>query len=208
MKGPAALWKGFRFGMLLQLAVGPVCLYIFRAASVGGFIAGEAGVAGVMFADGLYIALALLGVAAVIGRKGVRAALNAFGAVVLCLFGAATILGAFHISLLPGLSIDYDEARGTALGAAAVTASNPLTIVFWAGVFSSRIAQENMQKRQAVLFGLGALLSTLCFLTLVAAAGSAARQFLPDAAVTILNIVVGAFLIFFGIRMLVKKKSA
>lgn len=38
------LIKGFKFGMLLQLAVGPICLFIFQLASVNGFLIAERGV--------------------------------------------------------------------------------------------------------------------------------------------------------------------
>jgi threonine/homoserine/homoserine lactone efflux protein len=65
-----------------------------------------------------------------------------------------------------------------------------------------------MEKSQAARFGLGAVASTLFFLSLVALLGSALKQFLPDIAVQVLNAAVGALLIFFGIRMIVKKKKA
>ncbi len=39
------LFKGFQLGMLLQIAMGPVCLFIFQTASASGFAAAEAGAA-------------------------------------------------------------------------------------------------------------------------------------------------------------------
>ncbi len=37
------LFKGYKFGMLLQIAVGPVCLFIFQAAASAGFATAEDG---------------------------------------------------------------------------------------------------------------------------------------------------------------------
>jgi threonine/homoserine/homoserine lactone efflux protein len=203
----AALWRGFRFGMLLQLAVGPVCLYVLQAASSGGFSAGAWASCGAALVDGLYISLALAGLSAFVGRQGVREALKIFGAAVLCLFGAALALSAFGIDILPGFGFAASGAGGSFLRAVAVTASNPLTILFWAGVFSSRVAEYGMGKAQAWLFGAGALLSTMVFLTLVAGLGSMAGAFLPEMAVSALNFIVGALLVFFGVKMIVRKRN-
>lgn len=40
--------KGFRFGLLLQLAIGPVCLFIIKTAAESGVLTAEAGVMAVM----------------------------------------------------------------------------------------------------------------------------------------------------------------
>ena len=57
-----ALRDGTRFGLLLQLAVGPVCLFVLRTGSEQGAGRGLVAVAGVSLVDALYIALAGLGV--------------------------------------------------------------------------------------------------------------------------------------------------
>ncbi len=55
------IWRGFRFGALLQIAVGPVCLFIFQTAASSGFFAAEAAVLAVTLADSLYVAAPLSG---------------------------------------------------------------------------------------------------------------------------------------------------
>jgi threonine/homoserine/homoserine lactone efflux protein len=200
------VFKGFRFGMLLQLAVGPVCVFIFQAASAGGFVSAETGVAGVALVDALYIAAAILGIAAFVGRKHVRTVMRFFGAAVLCLFGATTILGQFGVNPMPVLNIAAAGTGSVLLRAVIITASNPLTILFWAGVFSAKVAELKMARKDAWLYGLGAVLSTVLFLTAVAAVGSGLKAFLPDVAITVMNIAVGAALIFFGVKMVASKK--
>lgn len=200
------LFKGLRLGMLLQLAVGPVCLYIFQTASAKGLPDALAGVMGVALADGVYILAAILGIATLIEKKGVKKGLNNFGALILLIFGVNIILGVFRLGFIP--SIDTGTLpTGSFVYALLLTLSNPLTILFWAGLFSSRIARENMKKKDIYQFGLGALTSTIIFLSAVAAVGNFAGIWLPALAISILNVGVGAALIIFGIRMLFKSFS-
>ena len=99
------LYNGFKFGMLLQFAIGPVCLFIFQIAALKGFYTAFTGVLGVSIIDGLYILSAILGIAYIIERKSTKIALKIFGAIVLLIFGASNVLSLFNISLLPSLAL-------------------------------------------------------------------------------------------------------
>lgn len=198
------VFKGFKFGILLQLAVGPVCLFILKTASVSGFLPAMAGVAGVCLVDGLYIAAAILGLGALISKKPtVKKVMSIMGGVVLILFGLSNLLGAFGISLLPSLKLS--GGSGIFVSVILLTLSNPLTILFWAGVFASRITQDNLSKEDMWRFGLGALVTTPVFLTFSAAVGTGIGLFLPETIILILNALVGCALIYFGTRTLFKK---
>ncbi len=200
------IFKGLKFGMLLQFAVGPVCIFIFQTASLQGFYPAVTGVLGVTLIDGLYILAALLGIASVIERKEVRSALKLSGAAILLIFGLSTVLGQFNIRFLPSLSIqNTPNATGVFIRSLLLTASNPLTIIFWAGLFSAKIAEQNMKRKDLYNFGFGALLSTFFFLTLISFAGSFTGTFFPPDLIQILNILVGLLLIYFSIRMFLKK---
>ena len=200
----SAIFKGFKFGMMLQFAIGPVCLFIFQTASSSGFFAGESGVFGVALVDGLFIIAAILGIAAIIEKPRVKAALKIFGAFVLFIFGTTIIMNQFGISFLPVLSI-HSGGSDSFAKAAALTASSPLTILFWAGVFSAKVSQEGMNRRDIYSFGFGALLSTLFFLTLISVLGTFIKGFITYDIIRILNISVGILLLYFGLRMLLKK---
>lgn len=200
--------KGLRFGMALQLAVGPLCFLTFRTATERGFAAGIWVALSVTLADALFVTLSGLGAAAALKRAKVRTTVIWTGSLVLCLFGLNIILGAFGVVLLPGLDL-FGASGGSPFGQGfLLTVSNPLTIVFWGGVFTAQIAQNNWNRRQLSLFAAGCVLSTLLSLTLVAALGTAASGFLPELAIQILNILVGAALIFYGIRLPMKKDQA
>lgn len=207
MKMYVHLFKGFKFGMLLQLSVGPICLYIFQTASEIGLLQALAGVLGVVCMDALFIAAAVFGISKFIESKKVLPLLRIFGALVLLLFGLHVILSVFYIHLLPGFTFDGANSRSSFLYALILTASNPLTILFWAGVFSSKVAEERLPRNSVAAYGLGAALSTLLFLSFVAFLGSLVTALLPSVVIRILNAAVGALLIGFGVKTLLKKKE-
>ena len=201
--------KGFRFGMLLQIAVGPVYLLVLQTAVASGFRAAEAGVAAVVLVDAAYIFAAILGMGALFSRfPRAGIGLKYFGAGVLLLFGAANVLGTFGIDILPG-----GGAGGPAHGAGFfftmlfLTASNPLTILFWAGVFSTKLAGEHFTRAQVYAFGAGAVLSTAVFLTGAAFLASLAKAHINADVITLLNFAVGLILILFGLRLWLKKEK-
>lgn len=200
------IFKGFKFGMLLQFAIGPVCIFIFQIASLKGFYIGEKGVLGVALMDGIFIGIATLGLATIIDKKNIKVGLKVFGAVILFVFGLSTVLSQFDIDFLPTLGIqNISNSNSMFIRSIILTGSNPLTIIFWAGVFSTRLTEENMKRKEIYLFGFGALLSTIFFLSLIALVGSFAKVFFSTCVIQILNILVGFLLIYFSIRMILKK---
>jgi threonine/homoserine/homoserine lactone efflux protein len=202
------VYKGFRFGMLLQIAIGPVCLLILQAAIASGFGTAESGVAAVVLVDAAFISAAILGIGSVFNRfPKSKSFLKYFGALVLILFGLNNILGVMGISLLPGSSsAGLSGERSFFLTMLLLTMSNPLTILFWAGVFSTKLAQEAYTQPQIFAFGAGAALSTAFFLSAVAFLGSLVNARLNNALISGLNLVVGLVLIFFGLRLIQKKE--
>ena len=201
------VYKGFRFGMLLQFAIGPICIFIFQAASSSGFLIAETGVLGVALIDALYILASIIGVGALIEKNAtVKVGLKYFGAAVLILFGLSNILNIMGITFLPSLHLQsIQNSTSMFVHTAILTLSSPLTIVFWAGAFSSKIAEEDFRRNDLFLFGLGAVLATLFFLSLISLVGSFTKTFLPSNIIEILNGVVGIVLIYFGIKTCYKK---
>ncbi|MBN1778004.1 MAG: LysE family transporter [Clostridiales bacterium] len=198
------IFKGLRFGMLLQLAVGPLCFLTLRTAADGGFWAGMRVTLAVTLVDALFIALSGAGAAAVLGRA--KAAVRWGGCLVLCLFGVNIILGAFNIAFLPALQLSATQGGSPFWQGFVLTAANPLTIVFWGGVFTAQVVAHGYTKRQLVFFAAGCVSSTFLSLTLVAFLGSVLSGFLPEIAMQILNILVGVVLIGYGLKLLLQKE--
>lgn len=202
------LIKGFRFGMLLQFAVGPVALFIFQTALLSGFTTASTGVIGAALVDAIFIVAAVIGIGAIIQKKKAALVMKIFGALILTAFGISTVLGVFGLSFIPGLNLAQGVEAGSVFQRAVlITASNPLTIIFWAGVFSTRLAEGDMAGSETYTFGFGAVLATLFFLTLIAIVGTTSGRFLPDVVIQVMNAAVGLLLIYFGIRMFIGKKG-
>lgn len=192
--------RGLRFGMMLQLSVGPVCLFVLQVASAHGFSQGMAAVAGVVAVDALYVSLAVMGTGALLRRKRVRKVVLVVGASTLFLFGLDDILTAFGIPFLPSLDLaDGVAGAGPFLYAVLLTASNPLTILFWGGVFAS---EAEMAEGRLPLFGVGCVCATAIFMTVASAIGSLAGNVIGMGSLEWLDAVVGIALVVFGVRLL------
>ncbi len=200
------VFKGFKFGMLLQLAVGPMCLLVFNTSSAHGFTVGFSLVLSITLIDLFYITLSGFGVGAILDKESIRKGIQIFGALVLILFGGNMILGAFNLSLLPSIPLfPQINEQSIFVQGLLLTASNPLTIIFWSGVFSTQVIENNYNKRQLYWFGFGCVLSTVAFLTFVAVLGTLIRNFLTEDIMRLLNICVGAIIIYFGLRLMLKR---
>jgi len=202
------LVKGFRFGMLLQLAVGPVALFIFQTSLMSGFMTASTGVIGAALVDAIFIVAAVIGIGAIIQKDKAAFVMKIFGALILIAFGISTVLGVFGLSIIPGLNLAQSVEAGSVFQRAVlITASNPLTIIFWAGVFSARLAEGDMAGNEIYIFGFGTVLATLFFLTLIAVIGTTSGRFLPATVIQVMNVAVGILLIYFGVRMLTGKNE-
>ncbi len=193
-------FKGLRFGLLLQLAVGPVCLFIFSSATRYGTLAALAAVLGVALVDAAEMALAAAGVGRLLQQsEKIKKAAALLGAIVLAVFGLSMVAGALGFSLLPAVQLFSPGGDSLFWQALLLTAANPLTIVFWGGVFTSELAAHQLTPRSLVVFCCGCVSATLLFLSAVALLGGAADTLLPAVVTKVLNAVVGGVLVVLGI---------
>lgn len=198
--------KGIRFGMLLQLAIGPMCLMVFNTAATYGFLYALPLIAGIATIDAFYIAISCAGVAAVINHPKIKIAVKLLGCLVLILFGINLIAESLHLSFLPQVALlSRISAQNLFFQGLILTASNPLTVIFWGGMLSAQVVESRWNNKQLGLFALGCVLATIMFLTAVSILANLFSDFLPETAIQYLNIFVGVMLILFGIRLLLEK---
>lgn len=199
--------KGFRFGLLLQIAIGPVCLFLFKIAASSGISSALAGVLGVTMVDALYITLAIIGLGSFIENSRTKPYLKHFGTLVLLYFGLEAVMGSFGIHLLP--TFRFFDNRVTVssafMASLILTASNPLTIIFWTGVFSTKIANEGFKKNELILFGIGAMSAALIFLGVMAIIVGSVHLLISESLIKVLNMIVGIVLIGFGVTNMIKQ---
>jgi len=194
--------KGLLFGMVLQISVGPVCISVLQRGISESFWEAFLMVWGVVAADTAYIVLALLGVSSAMQFEPVRIGIGLAGTALLLYFGFQNLLTkeASFEQMSSGSKHGGSFRYGFLL-----TFSNPLTILFWAGVFGGLIASTQFPSPDAIcVFALGCIFSTLIFLTGIAALGKFVGTFLQRPSLLIwLNRAVGLFLIAFAAKLAV-----
>lgn len=198
-------FEGLKFGLLLQLAVGPMCLMVFNTAQNTGFLVALSLVIAIALVDAFYILLASLGASKLLGNKKVEKTVKIIGSIVLMLFGLNIILNVFGINVIPGLNLKPNSSSAFIQGIV-LTLSNPITIVFWGSVLTTKIIEEKFKKKELAIFSVGLVSATLIFLTIVAVLGMILSNFIPDMISKILNVVVGLVIIGFGIKLVINKK--
>lgn len=207
MHNLALVWQGLRFGILLQLAVGPVCLMVLNTSVSFGFLPTLSLIAAVALVDAFYVTLSSLGATVMLSKPSVNRNAQWIGGLVLVVFGADMALGSFGFSVLPGIRLFSNSTNADLFVQGLVlTLSNPLTILFWGSVLTGKVSEMSWSRKQLCWFTAGCVLATVLFLTSVAALASTLRGNIPDAILTALNIAVGVTLICFGVRMIVRKK--
>lgn len=199
-------FSGLRFGMLLQIAIGPMCLMVFNTAKNAGFWVAMSLVLAVALVDAFYIALASIGVSRIMEKESVRKVFKVVGALVLILFGLNIILGVFGVNLIPGLNLK-PTSSSVFLQGLVLTLSNPLTIAFWGSVLTTKIIEEEFGKKELLVFSCGRVSATLLFMTFVSILGTVLSTFISAAVANVLNVCVGALIVFFGLKMLLKKEK-
>lgn len=198
--------KGLRFGLLLQIAIGPVFLYILKTALESGILAAESAVVAVTLVDAIFVSLAILGIGTFLDKPGTKRILNYFGALVLACFGIAIMLAGFGINILPAFwEAPAMKNSGPFVTGLILTASSPLTLLFWTGVFASKLSGEGYSKTEMKLFGSGAIFATPLFLGLAALVAGLLHPLTTPDAINFLNIIVGVALILFALKLGLKK---
>ena len=196
--------SGLKFGFLLQMAIGPMCLMVFNTAQNSGFLTALPLVLAITLVDTFYITLSGIGASKLLEGPKCQKFVKTVGAVVLVFFGMNMILNVFNINLIPGLSLNPTTKSIFILGLI-LTLSNPMTIIFWTSVLASKIVQDKLKSKDLVIFSGGLVSATLMFLSFVAVLGTFLSTFISENISAILNIFVGLLIIFFGIKLRFKK---
>lgn len=201
------LKNGFLTGMMLQLAVGPVFFYITNLAMQKTFLDGLAGVLAVTSVDYLYITLSILGVGKLLEKEKNKKILGWLGPAVLVIFGVITLRGVFSgqaggaASTGAGLAASFSSVF-------ALTASSPLTIVFFGSLFTARAVEFGYGRRQLVLFGAGTGFATFAFMGSAIILFTMVKQAVPLVVMQVLNGLVGLLLVGYGLFRLYKNGTA
>lgn len=197
-------FEGLKFGMILQLIIGPVCLMIFNTSQNHGFLVAFSSVIAVAIVDATYIYLARIGATKILKKKKNQRIIKLIGSIILTIFGINTIISVFGYNIIPGININLNTSNAFLQGLL-VNLSNPITIVFWTTVLTTKLVKEKYTKKELNIFSIGLVSATLLFLSFVALVGTIMSSFIPIEISNIINIIVGLIIIGFGLKMLIKK---
>ncbi len=200
MRSVTVFIRGLLTGLILQLAIGPVFIFIINIAMQNGLKSGIAAVSAVTLADYIYITLAILGTGKIIEAQNRERFLIFLSSFVLIVFGVLMIRrgmnSVFTESSASG--IVYSSA-GSFASAFILTISSPLTIVFWSGVFAAKAAEYSFSGRELSLFGFSAGLATFVFLGSGVVILSFVKVMIPVIVIQGLNVLVGVVLAGYGL---------
>ncbi|MBQ6495518.1 MAG: LysE family transporter [Bacilli bacterium] len=197
--------EGIKFGMVLQLAIGPMCLLVFNTSRNVGFVKGLIMVFVIASVDLFYITLSCVGVSKLLEKSKFKVLFKVISSVILMLFGFSIILGSFGINVLPILSIN-PSSKNIFLQGLVLALSNPITIIYWGSILTNKLLEDNFKKRELIVFCMGLVSSTLIFLSFISFVGSVIGNFIPLFVANILNVIVGIVIIYFGVNYLIKNK--
>lgn len=195
---------GIKFGMILQLMIGPMCLLVFHTAKDYNFFICIPLIITIAAVDAFYITLACIRTSNLLKKKKLNNVLKIVGSVILIIFGINTILNVFNINIIPFFSIN-PTSKNIIIKGLVLALANPITIVFWGGVLTTKIIEEKMKKYELIVFCIGLVSATLIFQTFVATAGTIFSKFIPQYISRIINICIGLWIIYYGYKRLINK---
>jgi len=153
---------------------------------------------GAILADAVYMALVYLGVVHFLEMDFMKTFLWLFGFFVLTYTGIETVLNAGK------LAIDKQEANdshfSSFLSGFLMSISNPLTILFWLGIYGSVLANaaDKYDIQHLILYSSAIFLGILCWDITMALISSSFRRFLTPSILVLISALSGLSLICFG----------
>jgi threonine/homoserine/homoserine lactone efflux protein len=192
--------NGVSTGLLLQLAVGPVFFLVMNITTQRTLWDGLCAVLAVTIADYLYITLSIAGVGKLLTRKRAAKIICAGGALVLIIFGGIIIFSKiFNPVIMYERITDGSDYPGSFLSAFFLTLSNPLTILFWTGLFSTKAIEKGYSPGEVLLFGLAAGFATIIFFSTSVFFFTLIKAIIPAVIIYSVNIIIGFILIIYGL---------
>ncbi|MGM0844746.1 MAG: LysE family transporter [Bacillota bacterium] len=185
-------------GLSLAAPIGPInAAQIDRGIKNGFWHAWLIGI-GSVAADFLYMLVVYFGVVSFLHTPIVQTFLWSFGFFVLVYTGFESLLGAGKIS--SSTRQNSDTYLKTFLTGFLMALSNPLTILFWLGIYGSVLAKTAQAYDHAhlVLYSGAIFIGITLWDVCMAALSSSFRKFLTDKLLVVISCVSGLSLIAFG----------
>ncbi len=197
------LKNGLFIGFLIQLAIGPIFLFVVNLTLQKTLLDGLMGVLAATIVSYIYIALSVFGIGKLLENKKIKKVFGIISAIILIIFGGIIIKGAVS-SITSETLVNTTNLFSSFASVFLLAISNPLSIVFFTGLFSTKAIEHNYAKKELYFFGLGFGFSTLVFMGGSVLILSLLKGTIPTIVIQILNMIVGVLIIGYGTVRLVK----
>ncbi len=199
----ALFLKGFIIGLSIAMPIGPISMFLIRNTLERGFKFGFAVGFGAAFIEGIYSFIAASGFV-IIARflDSYLLQIKVVSALLLILLGFFEIYSSKRSSNKE-IPIRETSFLKTVIFVSLFTAANPLTIVFFTGVFAT-ISSTNFNFFGAVLISLGAFLGSLLWTTVLSKIVTKMRHKLSIKWIIIIRIISGIIISLFGFYGIIK----
>lgn len=187
-------------GVSLAAPVGPVNAAQLDTGIKNGFFHAFIFGFGALSADILYMIMVYFGVGQFIDSPYIKIFLWTFGCFVLTYTGIENLLtlNKIKINMSSGKRIRLRQAL---LSGFLISLLNPLTILFWLGIYGSILAQTSvsLQDDQLIIFSLAIIVGVILWDTIIAFLSSGARKYLSTRFLIIISLLSSLSMIAFGI---------
>lgn len=191
-------------GLSLSAPIGPVnAAQLDQGIKKGFWHAWIFGI-GAVLADILYMILVYLGVVHFLSTPFMQTFLWLFGAFVLMYTGIESMINARKVTISDAGS--EDSLLKTMTSGFLLSVSNPMTILFWLGIYGSILVKTAADDGQGNLFiySVAVIAGVVLWDFFMAMVSSIFRKYLSSAAISAISVISGlsliAFGIYFGIR--------
>jgi threonine/homoserine/homoserine lactone efflux protein len=201
------LLRGFLLGFSIAAPVGPIGVLCIRRTLAQGWVAGLVSGLGAATADAIYGSIAAFGLTAISAILVSRQSwLRAFGGLFLCFLGVKTLLAR------PPQDEPAPPAQKMRLGSAylstfALTLTNPLTILFFVGIFASLGLGTGGSPARPGLVVIGVFLGSASWWLVLSSVTSLLRGKVSGTGLLWVNRISGLIIIAFGVTALLSLVS-
>ena len=187
-------------GISIAAPIGPVNAAQLDTGLKNGFFHSLTLGLGAIIADILYMGMVYFGIGHFLDSPFMKIFLWSFGCFVLIYTGIEGLLSIrdIKVSVKSGKST---RLRQSLLSGFLVSLLNPLTILFWLGIYGSILAETSpdIEVNQIIILSLAIIAGILLWAIVMALLSSVARKFLSDRLLTIISFISSFSMIVFGI---------
>jgi L-lysine exporter family protein LysE/ArgO len=186
-------------GLSLAAPIGPINAAQLDKGIKSGFLHAWLIGLGALAADSIYMLLVYFGLIHFLHTPFMQTFLWLFGCFVLVYTGVESLIGAGRVHASETRSIE--TSMKSFLSGFFMSLSNPLTILFWLGIYGSVLAKtaETYQTNELILYSSAIILGILIWDVSMASVASGFRRLLNDGVLKAISLLSGASLIGFGL---------